>query len=100
MARCAGVCGASNPGARGGGHGRAALSPGAERPAFAALQGRGRSLFLSHFPSFPCSEQLGSRAANGSAALTQAAVEFPLLVSLASGSFTFCKVASLLPGLD
>lgn len=47
--------------------------------------------------SAPCySKQLELRAANGSVA----AIGFPLLVSLVSGSFTFCKVVSLLPCPD
>lgn len=61
---------------------------------------RGRTLVLSHPPPFPYAKQLELRADNGPAGLTQAAIEFPLLVSLASGSFTFCKVASLLPCSD
>lgn len=50
-------------------------------------------------PPFLHSKQLES-GTHGSAPLAPAAIEFPLLVSLASGSFTFCKVASLLPCAD
>lgn len=55
---------------------------------------------LIPLPPFLYSKQLESGTAHGSAALAPAAIEFPLLVTLASGSFTFCKVDSLLPCTD
>lgn len=62
------------------------------------LQGKRKELIP--LPPFLYSKQLESGTAHGSATLAPAAIEFPLLVTLASGSFTFCKVASLLPCTD
>lgn len=70
--------------------------PPAQHPAQAS-QGRGRACSSLAPTLF---QELELRAGNGSAALTPAVIEFPLPISLASHSFAFCKVASLLPCSD
>lgn len=70
----------------------------AQHPAATVSQGKRKELVP--LPLFLYSKQLELGTARGSATLAPAAIEFPLLVSLASASFTFCKVASLLPCTD
>lgn len=70
----------------------------AQHPAATVSQGKRKEVVP--LPLFLYSKQLELGTARGSATLAPAAIEFPLLVSLASASFTFCKVASLLPCTD